>query len=589
MTLAALTAAAGNSADIFTIKAALTSYPTGGSVAVTSQLAANYTTTTAATPIAVTGGTTPVISATASTSTVVGTLGAEVNTAWSLQSKSNIAGFKFTPTKAGIYVMTVWRDFDVDDVLDPTEIQQTVSITVGASVGYSAALSSVLSGTGDTAATTTTDALAITSNKATGAQAANIRVAIKNTSNGDFTGQTVTATIAGPGLLGVAQSNANATAADQTNGTLRATTDPGATSFVSIAVWPDGTAGVGTVTISVTDQTSGLTTVLGTESVTFYGSVSKLEATANYTILQAAGGVTGGSVAGSDATTYLSLANRVNSSDVPAAIIRATDSAGNSVSNLVIRGFSSNIAIVNSWTANAGDAVAGCMEDVLSAANVYSSGGAGYYNCALSTTSAATSGDTATLTFRILDPADPLGVAFLTAPVTVTVGGTVATETLSLDKTSYAPGEAMVITRTAKDKAGNPVADGTASPAISFNKAVGGTAVGAAWFTAGTVGSDDGLGRKTIFAPSVAGAFNASATSGTTALSFAATVAADTATSDIAQAAADAAAEATDAVAALSTQVAEQVNELKMQNDALRKQLVAITNLIIKIQKKVKA
>jgi len=95
------------------------------------------------------------------------------------------------------------------------------------------------------------------------------------------------------------------------------------------------------------------------------------------------------------------------------------------------------------------------------------------------------------------------------------------------------------------------------------------------------------------------------------------TFAAGQSTSDVAQAALDAAAEATDAanaatdaanaaaeaadaataaaqdaadaVAALSTQVAEQINALKMQNDALRKQLVAITNLIIKIQKKVKA
>jgi len=88
------------------------------------------------------------------------------------------------------------------------------------------------------------------------------------------------------------------------------------------------------------------------------------------------------------------------------------------------------------------------------------------------------------------------------------------------------------------------------------------------------------------------------------------TVAADTATADAATAAADAAAEATDAanaatdaanaaaeaadaataaaqdaadaVAALSTQVAEMI-------DALKKQITALTNLVIKIQKKVKA
>jgi hypothetical protein len=61
------------------------------------------------------------------------------------------------------------------------------------------------------------------------------------------------------------------------------------------------------------------------------------------------------------------------------------------------------------------------------------------------------------------------------------------------------------------------------------------------------------------------------------------------AAAEAADAATAAAQDAADAVAALSTQVAEQINALKMQNDALRKQLVAITNLIIKIQKKVKA
>jgi hypothetical protein len=91
----------------------------------------------------------------------------------------------------------------------------------------------------------------------------------------------------------------------------------------------------------------------------------------------------------------------------------------------------------------------------------------------------------------------------------------------------------------------------------------------------------------------------------------------DTATLDTANAAADAAAEATDAanaatdaanaaaeaadaataaaqdaadaVAALSVQVSEQIAALRAQNDSLRKQLIALTNLIIKIQKKVKA
>jgi len=61
------------------------------------------------------------------------------------------------------------------------------------------------------------------------------------------------------------------------------------------------------------------------------------------------------------------------------------------------------------------------------------------------------------------------------------------------------------------------------------------------------------------------------------------------AAAEAADAATAAAQDAADAVAALATQVNEQIAELKAQNDALRKQLIALTNLIIKIQKKVKA
>jgi hypothetical protein len=61
------------------------------------------------------------------------------------------------------------------------------------------------------------------------------------------------------------------------------------------------------------------------------------------------------------------------------------------------------------------------------------------------------------------------------------------------------------------------------------------------------------------------------------------------AAAEAADAATAAAQDAADAVAALSVQVSEQIAELKAQNEALRKQLIALTNLIIKIQKKVKA
>ena len=61
------------------------------------------------------------------------------------------------------------------------------------------------------------------------------------------------------------------------------------------------------------------------------------------------------------------------------------------------------------------------------------------------------------------------------------------------------------------------------------------------------------------------------------------------AAAEAADAATAAAQDAADAVAALSAQVTEMIAALQAQNNALRKQLIALTNLIIKIQKKVKA
>jgi len=560
MTLAALTAASGNNADIATIKAALTSYPSGGSVAVTSQLAANYTTTTAATVIAVTTGTTPVISATANTSTIVTTLAAENNTAWAAQTLTNIAGYKFTPTKSGTYVMTVWRDFDVDDVVDPTEVQQTVSITVAAASGYSASLSTILMGTGATPATSTTDLVPVSSLKTAGnGQAANIRVAIKNSSGAAYTGQTVTATVSGPGLINCASQAAADTAEANATGSVRSVSVVDTTGYVTCRLDPDGTGGTGTVTISVTDKVSLATTTLGSKSVVFYGSVAKIVATANFKVLKAGGGVTGGST-GSDATVaYADLANRIRSADVPAVIVKATDSSGNVVGGLTIKGVAADTTVANSWSGQGADDTNGCKEDVLSAANLYSSGGTGFYNCALSTPTTAASGKTTIITFRILDPSDPLGVAYLTSDVVITTGGTTpGTETISFDKASYAPGEAMTITRTCKDTSGNVCADGTAAPAITFSKAVGGTAPGASVYTAGKNSSTSSTGVVSVFAPVIGGAFTANATSGNAAGS------AITASSSVA-----------DANAGLLTQI-----------DALNAKIVALNALIAKIMKK---
>jgi hypothetical protein len=518
------------------------------------------------------------------------------------------------PSVAGTYAMTITYSTDGTDFTDfnaPNAMAISFTLVVSAAAVWSSALSTVHLGTGATAATAATDLLPVSASRTTGTQAANIRVALVNTSGVAYTGQTVTASISGSGFLGAAQTNAAANTADTTSGDRRSTSVTDSNGFVSVTVWPDGTAGKGTVTISVTDKLTLATTVLATKTLTFFGPVAKLTATANYTILAEEGAVTGGGVGGSVATTYIAIENRINATDVPAVIVSATDSAGNPVGGLTIQAVSSAATVAKSALTAGGNSAAGCTADVLSAANLYSSGGTGFYNCALASATTALSGDKATYTFRVLDPADPLGLAYLTATVDVTIGGAVATETLTLDKATYDAGEQMIITRTAVDKKGNPVYDGAASPLVIFNKATGGNAITAGVYVGGK--SATSTSRPTVFAPTAQGVFEARMTgkvAGATAQITAKATVGDDAATTAAAAAGDAAAEATDAanaatdaanaaaeaadaataaaqdaadaVAALSTSVTAMV-------DALRKQITSLTNLVIKIQKKVRA
>ena len=196
-----------------------------------------------------------------------------------------------------------------------------------------------------------------------------------------------------------------------------------------------------------------------------------------------------------------------------------------------------------------------------------------------------------------------------TAAAEVT-GSTATTVTLTLDKAEYAPGEKMTLTVSAKDANGKPVADGLraliASP--TSNVVLGCTISATTTLLAGSA-------TQTCFAPATTGSFTISVTEGvatasTTKATLTVTALVVNSAETVAQAAVDAAAEAidaanaatdaanaaaeaadaataaaqdaADAVAALSVSVAAMI-------DSLKKQITALTNLVIKIQKKVKA
>jgi hypothetical protein len=240
----------------------------------------------------------------------------------------------------------------------------------------------------------------------------------------------------------------------------------------------------------------------------------------------------------------------------PAFIVSATDSGSRLTTTTSVPAvISSDATVVTGGTCTLDD---GSNADYSSASP--SAGGTnsvGTYNCNFSTAANAVSGGKATLTIRVADPASTTG-GYITTTLGVTVGGSISTETIAFDKASYAAGEGFVITRTAKDSAGNPVFDGATSGAITFNKAVGGTAPAASIYVGGVSASSTTVAKATVFAPSIAGALTASMTGG-----------------DAASTVRTASATVTDANAGLLTQI-----------DALNAKIVALNALIAKIMKK---
>ena len=466
-------------------------------------------------------------------------------------------------TAAGIQTITVTT---VDTTTGLSSALYSITVTWSAIAALAPAASIVrIAPTGATGATqntvtpgatytTTADAIPYSAPRATGNRVAKIEVILVNNDGTAATqGHTVTASVSGSGFVLTSDS---ATAADGTARSESEALTTGSENIAWINVSGDGTAGTGTINITVTDVVSGVTTSLPSKTVTFYGAVTKLAVTTtNFTI-----GKAGQAVGGSDATRTTAeelgaTGTTITSTSTPAFVVTTTDSGSRNSTAAAVPAVISSDANV----ATGGTCVLDTYADADYSATPTNGGTAstGVYNCNWSAAANAASGSKATLTVRIADPASTTG-GFLTATVAVTIGGSVATETLAFDKASYAPGEAFVITRTAKDSAGNPVFDGAASGAITFNKPVGGTAPAAKYYVGGASASATSVAKSAVFAPSIPGAFTASMTGG-----------------DAAATVRTASASVTDANAGLLTQI-----------DALNAKIVALNALIAKIMKK---
>ena len=499
----------------------------------------------------------------------------------------------YTFAKAGTFAGNIKAyQTGTDRVSATATFDMPVTITVTAASAFSAPLSSALIRGDNTAAvaTTTTDALAVSG---TAVNTGTSHVAALTISLFDAKGVamanadnalTLNASIAGPGYLNfvpaddVVVANKCTQTPTFTAHLGRSIADATVDAVGTLYVCADGNAGVATVTVSITNG-DGVTAQVGSvKTVTFFGAATALSVNAaNYTIGKSGGAVTGATSASATTT--------------PAIVIKEVDKVGAPSSYATPTVVSSDVTVVASGT---------CLADL--GDTTYGYGTTGYYDCSFTTASSAKSGDKATLTFRIVDPAGD-GTTYLTTTQAVTVGGSVATETLSFDATSYVAGAPMVITRTAVDSSGNPVYDGASVPAVSFTKAVGGTAPAASLNTAnkgGYIGGKKATSATspTVFAPAVSGDFSAYMTSGNTAattLTAVSSVEADQSGSlslDAANAATDAANnaydEAQNATQAASDALAA-VTALSAQVSALIATVKSLAAMVAKIKAKVKA
>jgi hypothetical protein len=440
---------------------------------------------------------------------------------------------------SGTVTITVASVSPITGLLTTTS---TTGVVFAAASGYSNSLSNAYIIAG--AAKGISPDATVSVSKTIGTQAASIHFILLNTAGAAINGETVSASVTGPGNLGINAVDATYNAA--ATGRALSVTMTGVNAG-NVSVWPDGTSGVATITISVTDATTSATTVLSTKSVTFYGAGATFAATQGLTIFPVGASGTDGS------------------STTPGATVLVTDSNGVAVQGASVYASSATPASAT----------------VTSSAQTTDAVGKAYFRVT------GVAAGTSVLTFGNAATAPTVSTT-----TTVTVGSSTGTAvTLAFDKASYIPGEKATLTLTVKDASGNPVADGNYASLfttdLTSSVAIGGATL---------VGSKSptlagGVATWAVYAPSTAGAFSVNGTTGTAGLVVAAqgkavtasaTVtgstsgglsAADSAAIAAAKAAADA---ATAAVATLSTTVASLIASITAQIRALSAQIAKL-------------
>jgi hypothetical protein len=451
-----------------------------------------------------------------------------VNTKFKFFQDSN------TARVAGTYVYTVLvtPHSVANNIGTAQTIDVTVTIAAAAEDSETVDAAKTTAFVASTLALATADAAVSAVATASGTPAAYLAVRTYNASS-VFAPESITVTVSGAGLL-VHTSTGAAGPSLTVKNTVAANGN--------FEIRPDGRAGVATIVVSTPTRT------FSAKSVSFYAAAAK-------------------TITATVATPLLAIG--ANAGAVRATAVDATNVAWTGTAYIV--------------ASSAADAlVAGSTTPV--SCGTYDAVNA-RFNCPITAVAAGTA------KFKIIDASTVAAATATSNEVTVTVSiATAASVKLEFDKATYAPNERARIYVTPLDSTGKPMQSaiytnmlasggitiigavsytGTTTTADSLTAATGFTTAAQ---TSSTSGAKAGSMQFTVYMPAAGGTVTLSATGGT-ALPLAAQVAV-TASATVT----DSGAAALAAVNALATTVA-----------SLRTLITTLTNLVLKIQKKVKA
>ena len=351
---------------------------------------------------------------------------------------------------AGVSSATVTvKYFDATTGAETIFSVATVTFGAASSITGGQSTSVLGSGTGNSAVSGVDDV--VTADATAGTQRANVTITLKDQYGNAAYGQTLSATISGPGLIRFSQGT------QATQGTVRADslvlTSSQNTAFLGVN--GDGSGGVATITISAG------TTVIGTETVTFYGSAKTLTAKAYKPFLSVG--------SNTDALEVLAVdANGNAATYTPTAVSDAIGYVSGSVSNCAR---ATDAEVLAGYTKNA-------------------------YYCDI--TGVAKGSANLTVAKDSTTTNSPV--------VKFQVTGSVAYKvSLSTDKKTYAPGEKVTLKISATDIDGNAIGAGTydfLNGASTASQALTGTA-----FTDAAFAFNNGFATTTYYAPLVGGPF----------------------------------------------------------------------------------